>query len=178
MEPMQIIAPSVWKQRWSETEVLDAITWLWLQSSRHQQHTLAMLGQHLLPAIHHRQFALFSHGQQPIGYITWAFFNEAAEQSYIKSNVSLLNQTDHWQCGERMWLIDWFAPFGHSMTISRIMARRLFPSTIAHALHHHGETTGLHINIFKGVAVSPAELAYWQQQNPVSMPLVMETSTP
>ena len=172
MEPIQIVAPGIWVQPWSETEVLGAVAWLWLQSPRHQQHTLAIFGQHLLPAIRRRQFALFSQGQQPIGYITWAFFYLTVEQTYITSNVSLLNQPEHWQCGGRMWFIDWFAPFGHSMVISRIMARRLLPTTTARALHHHGDTTGLRINTFKGAAVSAAELAYWQQQNPVSVPII------
>lgn len=93
------------------------------------------------------QFALFCKGTQPIGYISWAYFDEVAQAHYLESDRHLRDNSD-WNCGDNIWLIQWFAPLGHSHQM-RSAVRQLFPSTTVRALYHKGSDKGLRILTFK-----------------------------
>ncbi|SUO98543.1 toxin-activating lysine-acyltransferase [Suttonella indologenes] len=55
-----------------------------------------------------------------------------------------LRDNSDWNCGDNIWLIQWFAPLGHSHQM-RLAVRRLFPNTIVRALYHKGSDKGLRI---------------------------------
>lgn len=171
---IQVIAPALIPQAWSQSSVLGSLTWLWLQSKNHQQYTLHTFGRHVLPALDHRQFALFVEQDQPVGYISWAWFNEEAEQAYIQSNQSLLAHPEWWHSGHRLWFIDWFAPFGHTPHMKKMWRSHLMPTEIVCALHHKGEQTGFRINAFPGAAISHEELLYWRTHH--SLPWIRQKS--
>lgn len=59
----------------------------------------------------------------------------------------LRNNSD-WNCGDNIWLIQWFAPLGHSHQM-RSAVRQLFPNTTVRALYHKGSDKGLRILTFK-----------------------------
>lgn len=169
MEKVNIsfLAPAVFQQQWATTTVLGSISWLWINSKHHQQHTIQTFHKHLLPVINCQQFALFYLNQQPIAYITWAMFDEEAEQAYIQDNRSLLLHPQYWNSGSRMWLIDWFAPFGHSIYLKNIIQNQIFPTSVVRFLYHRSEQTKAKILHAKGVAVTAQEYQYWMQHNPL-----------
>lgn len=68
---------------------------------------------YVLPVLKNGQFALFCKGTQPIGYISWAYFDEVAQAHYLQSDRHLRDNSD-WNCGDYIWFIQWFAPLGHS----------------------------------------------------------------
>lgn len=146
--PLNIISPKLFpNQVWNESEVLGAITWLWYQSATHRQADIAEMMTYVLPVLKNGQFALFCIGSQPIGYISWAYFDEVAQTHYLQSDHRLCENND-WNCGDNIWIIQWFAPLGHSHQM-RSAVRQLFPNTTARALYHKGSDKGLRILTFK-----------------------------
>ena len=166
---ISFLAPSLFQQHWSTTEVLGSIIWVWMHSPHHQQYTIQTFRQHVITAVNCHQFAIFYSDQQPIAYFTWAMFDEHAEQAYIHNNRSLLKHPQNWNCGTRMWLIDWFSPFGHTLYLKKIIKNQLFPTSVSRHLYHRGHQKQVKIMLAKGAAISPEEFAYWIENNPINI---------
>jgi len=163
----EIIAPGLLEQDWNEAAALGSAIWLWMHSRQHRDaplHTLSVL---LLPAIKRRQFILAAEAGRPVFYLAWANFSREAEQRYLGNSPLCMPEQD-WDSGERMWILDWVAPFGHTRAMSRLVLRHLFPNRLMRALYHRGEERGLRIKTFRGSAVPPEEARCWFRQNPVS----------
>lgn len=58
--PLDIIAPGLIEESWTEAEVFGSAVWLWMHSSSHRERPLHTLSAVLLPAIKQRQFILAS----------------------------------------------------------------------------------------------------------------------
>lgn len=105
--PLNIISPKLYpNEQWNESEALGAITWLWYQSPTHRQVPIVEMMTYILPVLKNGQFALFCKGTQPIGYISWAYFDEVAQAHYLESDRHLRDNSD-WNCGDNIWLIQW-----------------------------------------------------------------------
>ena len=164
---IDVISPALFpKEQWNEAEVLGAITWLWLSSENCKHCTLADMARRVLPVIKSRQFALFSQDKTPLGYISWANLDERSEAEYVHSEPWIYSQ-QNWNCGDRMWLINWFAPLGHSALIKSIIETDLFPEQCCRALYHKGAIRGLRVMTFHGKLVSKLEIQNWNKQHPI-----------
>lgn len=164
----EVIAPLLTGESYSEAEVLGSAVWLWMHSVAHRDaplHTLPVL---LLPALKFRQFVLVSEQSKPVFYFAWANLSEEAERRYLTNPAVCMLETD-WVSGDRMWILDWVAPFGHNRAMSRLLARRLFPDRCARALDHQGEKRGLRVMTHRGIAVLPEEARYWFDAHPVAV---------
>lgn len=165
-EDIDVVAPSLFPDEiWNEAEVFGAITWLWMKSKSYCNSPINEMAAWVLPVLKNGQFALFSRHAQPLGYITWAYFDEAAQSRYLESNDSLLQNQD-WNSGDCMWFINWFAPFGHSRLIKNITVQ-LFPHQCMRSLHHRGDERGMRIMLFKGQAVDAVQQAAWEKAHPI-----------
>lgn len=135
----------------NEVEVLGAITWLWLHSDRHRLLALESLNRMLLPVIKRGQYLLAFEQGRPVFFSSWAFFDASAEQRYLADPDRLFDAAD-WNSGDRFWIVDWVAPFGHShrmrylldqdllsRTCSRILCRNAGGAR-ARVLQHHGRS--------------------------------------
>jgi cytolysin-activating lysine-acyltransferase len=119
----------------------------------------------LLPAIKHRQFILATENEKPVFYLAWANLSEAAEERYLAQHPVDMRSED-WNSGDRMWILDWVAPFGHSRVMSRLLERQLFAKNWFRTLYHRGDERGLKIKTFRGIAVLPEEAALWFKTHP------------
>lgn len=163
---LDILAPGLSDRPWSEAEALGGAVWLWMHSNFHRDmplHTLQVL---LLPAIKNRQFVLASEGGRPVFYLSWAMLSAAAETRYLKQSPLLMPEAD-WNCGDRTWILDWVAPFGHTAAMTHYLQRRLFADRVVRTLYHHGRERGMKIKTFRGIAVLPAEARLWQELHPI-----------
>ncbi|MEO8408952.1 MAG: toxin-activating lysine-acyltransferase [Propionivibrio sp.] len=149
----------------NESEALGAAVWLWMHSKAHRNAPLHMLSPLLLPAIKNGQFVLGSENGKPVFYLAWARFSEEAEQRYLGNAPQCMREED-WCSGERVWFLDWVAPFGHSRKLRTYITRRLFPGCCARFLYHRGDQKGLRVMRFHGIAVTPAEARFWFENNP------------
>lgn len=127
---------------WTEAEVLGASVWLWMHSNKHREIPLQVLSTLLLPAIKQQQFILISEHGKPVFYLSWANMSAAAEARYIR-NPSFSMPQDDWNSGDRMWVLDWVAPFGHTPVISKLIKRYLLADRCMRSLYHRGNDRGL-----------------------------------
>lgn len=164
-EHLQIIAPGLLAQPCHEAEALGSAVWLWTHSRVHRNLPLHTLPTRLLPAIKLRQFVLVAEAGQPIFYLAWANFSAEAEARYVAQHPLLMPEAD-WNSGDRKWILDFVAPFGHAHAMARLVTRRLFPGHILHALDHRGVERGLKIKTYRGIAVMPDEFRHWLSTHP------------
>lgn len=165
-QPVEIIAPGLIQQSFTEAAVFGAAAWLWMHSSSHRGMPLQNLNNLLLPAIRHHQFLLASVDGRAVFYMSWANFSAEAEQRYVLQPPSLMHQDD-WCSGDRMWMLDWVAPFGHTQAMSQLIRQQLFAHRCARTLYHRGNQRGLRIKNFYGQAVTREEAHVWFEAHPL-----------
>jgi cytolysin-activating lysine-acyltransferase len=166
MSNLRIVAPQFEPHNLSEAEVLGSAVWLWLHSATHQGAPLTALNALLLPAIKTGQYLLAFEHDKPIAYVAWAQLDEAREANYLQ-HASMLSTTDNWRSGERLWVTDYIAPFGHAMRIRTLLTHHILPNSVWRSLYHKGNDKGLRVMTFHGAAVHPLEAKHWFLQHPV-----------
>ncbi len=58
---------------------------------------------HILPAVENNQFRIFYNEDGVYSYMSWAFLNKEASDSYkLTSKINMYN----WNCGDIVWLVD------------------------------------------------------------------------
>ncbi|HBA2739505.1 TPA: toxin-activating lysine-acyltransferase [Escherichia coli] len=103
----------------NEAEVLGAAVWLWMHSPLHRDAPLHTLPDLLLPVIKHRQYVVATEQGRPVFFMSQAWLSPEAEARYLTQPAILMPQSD-WNSGDRMWVCDWVAPFGHTPDTGRI----------------------------------------------------------
>ena len=152
----------------SEAETLGIVVWLWTHSQTHRNLPIAAVSSLILPAIQTQQYILLLDEQKPVAYAAWAALDEAREALYLQSANSLLTQAD-WCCGDRYWITDFVAPFGHARALRRHTVQTLNTQAIRF-LYHKGSDKGIKILEAHGLAVLPQEARHWFDTHPVCWP--------
>ena len=93
----------------------------------------------------------------------------AAESRYLARHPVFMPEAD-WRCGDRMWILDWVAPFGHTHRLKRLLERELFANRWMRFLYHRGDTRGMKIKTFHGRSVSCAFAHQWFASHPACRP--------
>lgn len=163
---ISMIAPLFTQERWTEAETLGSTVWLWMNSQNHHELPLHTLSAALLPAIKTRQFILVSENDQPIFFMSWANLSDEAEARYLDTHQLLMKPED-WDSGERMWIIDWVAPFGHTRKIKQFLAQHFMAHRCARSLYHRGGERGRRVQYFFGKSVSPRQRRLWKAAYPL-----------
>lgn len=136
-----ITAPGLNAPRHSEAEIFGSIVWLAMQANNKKRLPLQELSQWLLPALRTQQFILASEsldGQtRPVAYMSWANLTPEVESCYVDNPDEGLSSQE-WTGGDRMWMIDWMTPLGHSYPFSR-------------AVLHHWQIAVLNLYITEAV---------------------------
>ncbi|WP_318374260.1 toxin-activating lysine-acyltransferase [Enterobacter sp.] len=154
----------------NEAEVLGASVWLWMHSPLHRDAPLHALPTLLLPIIKRRQYVLVAKDEQPIFFFSWAWLDRESEARYLTRPAIEMRDED-WASGDRMWCIDWIAPFGHTAAMGSLMRRDLFPDHCLRALHHRGQQLGKRVVMLHGNHVSREQAQAWQHAHPLSVNL-------
>ncbi|MCL2644472.1 MAG: toxin-activating lysine-acyltransferase [Betaproteobacteria bacterium] len=168
-DSLDVIAPGVVPAPFDESQVMGSATWLLMHSTAHREMPLWGLSVLLLPAIKHRQFVLASEQGKPVFFVTWAMFSPDAERRYLVNPPLAMLETD-WISGDRTWILDWVAPFGHTRIASRLLLQRLFATHCFRSLDHRGNTRGLRVKNFHGIGVMAEEARAWSILNPPLLP--------
>tara|TARA_R100000700_G_scaffold40154_2_gene54930 strand:- start:1699 stop:2214 length:516 start_codon:yes stop_codon:yes gene_type:complete len=58
----------------------------------------------IAPAVLLNQYKIFRYAKKPVGFVTWAFFDEEAHNSFVH-NFRLLRPSD-FHSGNRLWIMD------------------------------------------------------------------------
>ena len=117
----------------TKAHLLGEVAWLMAHSELHHKWPVGALQQWVATPLLRGQFRLYHQANgQPVGYVSWAFFNEDAELRYQKDSQAV--QPADWNSGDRLWVIDFVAPFGHGKKIVNDLATNIFPSRTGKAL--------------------------------------------
>lgn len=169
IDSLTITAPALsvaWRR---EAEVLDSVIWLWMQAREHRDIRLHAVSRLLLPALKHKQFILaWGHdGQQlrPVACMSWANLNSEAESRYLNNPTTALHPDD-WNSGDRMWITDWFTPFGHTRKFRRAV-EQLLSGRSARTLYRRGNERGVRVLALRGDQVTQAQAKQWWQDRPM-----------
>jgi cytolysin-activating lysine-acyltransferase len=166
---IKVICPAIRQPEESEVALFGSIVWLWMHSKIHRTMPLIDLEVALMPALETGQFLLATamvNGQEtPAAYTAWANLNAETEKCYLLKPNGGLKHKD-WQSGDRMWITDWFAPFGHAQTFRTLVGQELSQSCFR-GLYHRGDEKGLRILHFRGNAVSADQAKKWWADKPI-----------
>lgn len=173
-DTLDVIAPGLLTTPCNEAEVLGSAVWLWMHSAEHRDVPLHALSALLLPAIKHRQFVLASEHGKPVFFLTWASLSPEAERRYLANPPVTMPEAD-WASGERTWILDWIAPFGHTRRARQLMAR-LFATRCVRGLYHRGNDRGLRVMDFHGIGVMAEEARAWSALNPPFLPPAIDAA--
>ena len=165
---LDILAPRLLEQSFNEAEMTGAAIWLWMHSEAHRNFPLHVLDVLLFPAIRTGQFILAAESGKPVFYLSWATFSEEAEERYILHPPHMMRNED-WQSGDRIWFLDWVAPFGRTREMRSLVAL-LFRTSYGRYLHHRGTERSLRVMEFKGADVIKQEARAWFSGNPAMTP--------
>ena len=105
--------------------LLGAATALMMESPLHQHLFISDMKWLLLPPLQLQQFRIFRKEGVPIGFISWAFLDEEAEERMLTGQIRL--RPNEWNNGERLWLIDIVSPFGLYDDLIETVKREIFP---------------------------------------------------
>ena len=112
--------------------LIGEVTSLLICSDLHRKYLVDDIGLVFLPPIDLDQFRIYKANEQPIALITWAFLTEDIEKKYLTGNYTLTH--DDWHSGDRAWVIDFLAPFGHAKQVAHDLKYNIFPDQSARSI--------------------------------------------
>ena len=159
------LAPGIVPEAFNETFVFGAALWLCLHDRTHRPWPLQAAAASILPAIQTRQFALVMQADRPVFFASWARFSAAAEARYFRELQFDLSAGD-WRSGERLWILEWLAPFGHARPMSQRFVKHWFAGECFRALRHRAPQRGQHLLQLHGAALSATQARAWFEAHP------------
>lgn len=133
----------------SNAAILGEIVWLLSHSSLHQDWPIGSIQQWIFPALVHNQFRVYRRNGKPRGFVSWARMSKEIEENYVLDTSSL--RPDDWIAGDRIWIIDFIAPFGDIKEIARDMKCNLFPDDVGRYLRVREGSDTMHIRYLCGI---------------------------
>ena len=92
--------------------MIEKILSLMSRSDVHKTWTVEDIGRLIIPAIIHNKIRFFVVNGKTVGFVTFAFLSEEAEEGYVNKTRKLQPSDFKGEEGT-LWFIDFIAPFGH-----------------------------------------------------------------
>lgn len=130
-------------------ELLGRLSWLWMSSPIHRNWSTELLARFTLSPIALNQYMLIERDNYPVAYCSWAYFSLQAELDYLMDATYI--DPNHWNSGDRLWFIDWIAPFSKNDSIE--MKNQLiekFPQSVGRALRFKPQNKKMRVMEFNG----------------------------
>ncbi|CCJ57065.1 cyclolysin-activating lysine-acyltransferase, partial [Bordetella bronchiseptica MO149] len=134
---------------------LGNIAWLWMNSPMHRDWPVHLLARNTLAPIQLGQYILLRCNGVPVAYCSWALMDADTELSYVMAPSSLGGNA--WNCGDRLWIIDWIAPFSRddNRALRRALAER-HPDSVGRSLRVRRGGDTARIKEYRGRALDAA----------------------
>ena len=88
---------------------LGQAVWLMTMSDDHKERPIKVLESEVLPAILLQQFKLYSKGNQPVAFLTWASVTDEIKKRFDAGDKSL--EVQEWRSGKNVIVVDCVSPF-------------------------------------------------------------------
>jgi len=115
-----------------KSKLIGEIVTIMLASPLHCKYVINDIGSVFFPPLHLNQFRIYRIDKKPVGIITWAKMSKDVEQAYI--NKTRFLKPDDWNSGDRNWVTDFIAPFGHANEIIKDLKFNVFPNEKAKSM--------------------------------------------
>jgi len=79
----------------------------------------------IMPSLLLDQAKLYVRDEMPLAYVSWGKLSEEVAMRYRTAPHKLLPAD--WRCGEQVWLIDVFTPFGGATELLKDLREKVFP---------------------------------------------------
>ncbi|MBE9031284.1 toxin-activating lysine-acyltransferase [filamentous cyanobacterium LEGE 11480] len=116
----------------SRLQMLGSIMHLMMHSPLHRIYTANDIEERFIPGLLHDQFRYYEIGGSPVGFVNWAWIDDAVEQKYQTGRYELT--LDEWKGGSNLWFPEFIAPFGHTRHMIKDLRAILPKGTPAKAL--------------------------------------------
>lgn len=138
------------------SDVFGQIVWLMTQSKSHQTFFLSDLEWMVMPALLLRQFRIFPGKDRPMGVALYAYLSEETERR-LEAGGSRIAPNE-WKNGDRLWLLDLVAPFGHQKEMLDDLKATVFAGKRfkMHGLTETGERKVIAVDPLADAPASPA----------------------
>lgn len=136
--------------------ILGMMTWLWMSSTLHQNWGTELQKSLLLPPIELNQYVILYRAGNPVAFCTWAFLSKEAELAYILDSSAIAAHC--WNSGDRLWFVDWIAPFeARDSWAVKSYLREKFPRNVARAIRVKSGSKVARVMEFIGPGISRTE---------------------
>ena len=109
--------------------ILGEAVWLFGRSNAHKHLFISELDWLLVPALQLRQFRIWRHNGQPVGFASWAWLTQEAAARVVESaRAGRMGRIapNEWKSGDQLWLIDFLAPFGGGDEMVKELREKIF----------------------------------------------------
>jgi len=96
-------------------EIVGLMHW----SQTHSGYTVADIGRVIVPPVLLDQYTLVRHEGKVVGYGSYALLTLEAETGFIAGTRKMV--AGDWKAGDRLWLMDVLAPFGHAAVVAQAL---------------------------------------------------------
>lgn len=100
-------------------------SWLMSRSPIHKHLMMTDLEWLVIPPVMLGQFRLWQKMGTPIGFASWAYLGEEAEERIVEKGIRRLMPTD-WKSGSTLWLVDFIAPLGGQDEMVKELREKVF----------------------------------------------------
>lgn len=138
------------------SDVFGQIVWLMTQSKSHQNFFLSDLEWMVMPALLLRQFRIFPGKTQPMGVALYAYLSEETEKRLEAGGTRI--GPNEWKAGDRLWLLDLVAPFGHQAEMLNDLKTTIFAGKVfkMHGLTETGARKTIVVDPLADAPASPS----------------------
>ena len=113
------------------------------QSPLHRRYTIETFNACFLPGIQLNQFRYYQKGDEPVGFVTWAWLTDDMAAKYQQGNF--IPPPTEWNKGPNLWFIEFLAPFGNARAMIYDLRNGLLKEHIGYGLRRgtDGSVTGI-----------------------------------
>ena len=100
-------------------ETIGQIADLMCRSPIHRAYTIGHLANLVAPPILAGQFAVVKDSDAILAFGSFALLTEKSEAEFLEGKLDM--RPHHWNEGDRLWLMDIIAPYGHAAVVARAL---------------------------------------------------------
>lgn len=104
-------------------DTLGQLVALMAASPIHREWTVSDFGRLIVPPLLLGQHAIVRVNSRVVAWGSWALLDEEAEEGYVSGTRKL--QASDWRIGDRLWIVDAVAPWGHARDLTAAMHAEL-----------------------------------------------------
>ncbi len=138
----------------NRSKLLGEILSLMIVSPTHKNYRMAHFPSIVLPPVECNQFKIYRNAEQlPVGFTSWAFLSEEAERRLL--DKTLLMRDEDWNSGEKLYFMEFIAPFGHTKQMVRDL-REQFRGRKGHAIRFDKDRDEVEVVEYFGYGLNTA----------------------